>query len=82
MTFPEFLSDVSWTGVWALRYPVKMCIRDSNNPTGNNLDRREMEKLLDTFQGLVTVSYTHLDVYKRQAFFRITCLLSVIYTFL
>ena len=26
-----------------------------NNPTGNNLDRREMEKLLDTFQGLVII---------------------------
>ena len=29
-----------------------------NNPTGNNLDRREMEKLLDTFQGLVIVFQT------------------------
>jgi histidinol-phosphate aminotransferase len=32
-----------------------------NNPTGNNLDRREMEKLLDTFQGLVIIDEAYSD---------------------
>ena len=34
-----------------------------NNPTGNNLDRREMEKLLDTFQGLVIIDEAYSDFF-------------------
>lgn len=32
-----------------------------NNPTGNNLDRSEMEKLLNAFQGLVVIDEAYAD---------------------
>ena len=32
------------------------------------LEEREHPQLIRTIQGLYTVSYTHLDVYKRQVF--------------
>ena len=42
-----------------------MCIRDRYKPLSGQLSRDEYE-ILDELNGLIPVSYTHLDVYKRQ----------------
>lgn len=39
-----------------------------NNPTGNNLNRGEMEKLLNTFQGLVIIDEAYADFSSASSF--------------
>ena len=39
-----------------------------NNPTGNNLSREEMQKLIEQFQGLVIVDEAYSDFSKQQPF--------------
>ena len=44
-----------------------MCIRDSHSVEDTGIVMGQaLKKALGDFGGLVTVSYTHLDVYKRQ----------------
>ena len=59
---------------------MKMCIRDS---TGDHRNRQKMEERSDFFRSLryiMTVSYTHLDVYKRQAKYLLACSEYAIFT--
>ena len=46
---------------------IEMVERTPNSVGIRQLSKRLIDTLLD---GLTAVSYTHLDVYKRQAFFR------------
>lgn len=39
-----------------------------NNPTGNNLNREEMQKIIEQFQGLVIVDEAYSDFSKQQPF--------------
>ena len=39
-----------------------------NNPTGNNLGRQEIEKLLETFEGLVVVDEAYIDFSDARSF--------------
>ena len=39
-----------------------------NNPTGNNLSREEMQKIIEQFQGLVIVDEAYSDFSKQQPF--------------
>lgn len=42
-------------------YTKAIFLCSPNNPTGNNLDRKEMEKLLDEFEGLVVIDEAYCD---------------------
>ena len=45
-----------------------ICLCSPNNPTGNNLSRDEMQKIIEQFQGLVIVDEAYSDFSKQQPF--------------
>ena len=65
---------------FVIRRLNEMCIRDrlyEKKPNRNNemktmkIRQKRQRKLMNTREGLETVSYTHLDVYKRQVLYSI-----------
>jgi histidinol-phosphate aminotransferase len=41
-----------------------------NNPTGNDLDRKEVERIIETFNGIVIVDEAYIDFSSRESFLR------------
>lgn len=49
-------------------YTKAIFLCSPNNPTGNNLGRQEIEKLLETFEGLVVVDEAYIDFSDARSF--------------